>query len=76
MRRGVARVLRGFVMLHRTCVKCKRDLPIWMFAAVPFTESGFDVKCTECAGFDREKFRAKTGYKREFDYFWTHARVD
>ena len=63
-------------MLYRTCIKCGRELPLWMFAASPYIESGFDIKCTECAGFDREKWKKATGFTNDFDYFWQNARVD
>ena len=44
----------------RECVKCHETKPIYEFMAVPFTWSGFDVKCSECAKEDMRKWKEHT----------------
>lgn len=47
-------------MPMRTCVKCHETKPLYEFMAVPFTVSGFDVKCSVCAKDDMRKWREHT----------------
>ena len=51
---------RSRLMPLRECCKCHTFKPIHEFMAVPFTVSGFDVKCSQCAKDDMRKWKEHT----------------